>query len=69
MKLLTQLLNALWVQDSEMLANSLIIDILYFVLLTILFLENGLLLAASLPGDSSLVLANILIIKGAMGLP
>ncbi len=44
MELLTQLLNALWAQDFETLANPSMIGMLYFVLFMILFLENGLLL-------------------------
>ncbi|SUG86532.1 DedA family inner membrane protein YqjA [Salmonella enterica subsp. enterica] len=43
MELLTQLLNALWAQDFETLANPSMIGMLYFVLFMILFLENGLL--------------------------
>ena len=66
MELLTQLLNALWAQDFETLANPSMIGMLYFVLFTILFLENGLLPAAFLPGDSLLVLVGVLIAKGAM---
>ena len=50
MELLTQLLNALWAQDYETLANPSMIGMLYFVLFMILFLENGLLPAAFLPG-------------------
>lgn len=55
MELLTQLLQALWAQDFETLANPSMIGMLYFVLFVILFLENGLLPAAFLPGDSLLV--------------
>lgn len=69
MELLTQLLNALWSQDFETLANPSMIGMLYFVLFMILFLENGLLPAAFLPGDSLLVLVGVLIAKGAMGFP
>ncbi len=43
MELFTQLLNALWAQDYETLANPSMIGMLYFVLFMILFLENGLL--------------------------
>jgi membrane protein DedA with SNARE-associated domain len=68
MELLTQLLNALWAQDYETLANPSMIGMLYFVLFMILFLENGL-PAAFLPGDSLLVLVGVLIAKGAMGFP
>jgi hypothetical protein len=63
------LLNALWAQDYETLANPSMIGMLYFVLFMILFLENGLLPAAFLPGDSLLVLVGVLIAKGAMGFP
>ena len=66
MELFTQLLNALWAQDYETLANPSMIGMLYFVLFMILFLENGLLPAAFLPGDSLLVLVGVLIAKGAM---
>lgn len=69
MELLTQLLQALWAQDFETLANPSMIGMLYFVLFVILFLENGLLPAAFLPGDSLLVLVGVLIAKGAMGYP
>ena len=51
------------------LANPSMIGMLYFVLFVILFLENGLLPAAFLPGDSLLVLVGVLIAKGAMGYP
>lgn len=67
MELLTQLLSALWSQDFETLANPSLIGMLYFVLFMIIFLENGLLPAAFLPGDSLLVLVGVLIAKGAMG--
>lgn len=40
MELLTQLLNALWAQDYETLANPSMIGMLYFVLFMILFLET-----------------------------
>ena len=69
MELLTQLLHALWNQDFETLANPSMIGMLYVVLFMILFLENGLLPAAFLPGDSLLVLVGVLIAKGAMGFP
>ena len=69
MELLSQLLNALWSQDFETLSNPSMIGMLYFVLFMILFLENGLLPAAFLPGDSLLVLIGVLIAKGALGFP
>lgn len=67
MELLTQLLHALWDQDFVTLANPSLIVMLYFVLFMILFLENALLPAAFLPGDSLLILVGVLIAKGAMG--
>lgn len=66
MELLTQLLHALWSQDFETLANPSLIGMLYFALFMILFLENGLLPAAFLPGDSLLILVGVLVAKGAM---
>ena len=69
MELLTQLLNALWSQDFETLANPSMVGMLYFVLFMIIFLENGLLPAAFLPGDSLLILVGVLIAKGAMDFP
>lgn len=41
MELFTQLLNALWAQDYETLANPSMIGMLYFVLFMILFLRTG----------------------------
>lgn len=41
MELLTQLLQALWAQDFETLANPSMIGMLYFVLFVILFLETA----------------------------
>ena len=69
MELLSQLLHALWSQDFETLSNPGMIGMLYFVLFVILFLENGLLPAAFLPGDSLLVLIGVLIAKDALGYP
>lgn len=68
MELLTQLLNALWAQDFETLANPSMIGMLYFVLFMILFLENGL-LPAAFCRDSLLVLVGVLCAKGAMAFP
>lgn len=68
MELLTQLLNALWAQDFETLANPSMIGMLYFVLFMILFLRTVCCLLP-LPGDSSLVLVGVLCAKGAMAFP
>ena len=68
MELLTQLLNALWAQDFETLANPSMIGMLYFALFTILFPENGLLPAVFLPVDIFLVLSRVLCATSAMAL-
>ncbi|XBS69354.1 DedA family protein [Acerihabitans sp. KWT182] len=69
MDILKALVNALWQQDFEMLADPSLVWTLYLVLFFILFLENGLLPAAFLPGDSLLILVGVLIAKGAMNFP
>ncbi len=69
MDLIQELLYALWQQDYETLANPSLVWVIYILLFLILFLENGLLPAAFLPGDSLLVLVGVLVSKGAMGFP
>jgi membrane protein DedA with SNARE-associated domain len=69
MEIISSLMHALWQQDYETLANPSLVWTLYIVLFTIIFLENGLLPAAFLPGDSLLILVGVLIAKGAMSFP
>lgn len=69
MDIIKQLLDALWQQDFEMLANPSLVWTLYGLLFMILFLENGLLPAAFLPGDSLLILVGVLVAKGTMNFP
>lgn len=69
MDMIQTLLHALWQQDYEILANPSFVWTVYIILFTILFLENGLLPAAFLPGDSLLILVGVLIAKGTMGFP
>jgi Uncharacterized membrane-associated protein len=69
MDILKALLHALWQQDYEMLSDPTLVWAIYGVLFLILFLENGLLPAAFLPGDSLLILVGVLIAKGTMGFP
>jgi membrane protein DedA with SNARE-associated domain len=69
MDILKALMNALWQQDFETLSDPTLIWTIYLVLFVILFLENGLLPAAFLPGDSLLILVGVLIAKGAMNFP
>jgi len=63
------LVYALWHQDYVMLADPSLVWAIYLVLFMILFLENGLLPAAFLPGDSLLILVGVLIAKGTMNFP
>lgn len=69
MEILQALLTALWQQDYQTLANPSLVWVIYSLLFVILFLENGLLPAAFLPGDSLLILVGVLIAKGTMGFP
>ncbi|KQN57947.1 DedA family protein [Erwinia sp. E602] len=69
MDIFKDLLHALWQQDYVTLADPSLVWTLYFVLFMILFLENGLLPAAFLPGDSLLILVGVLIAKGTMSFP
>lgn len=58
------LLKALWEQDFQTLANPDLVFMLYAVLFVVLVLENGILPATFLPGDSLLLLAGTLIVHG-----
>jgi membrane protein DedA with SNARE-associated domain len=67
MDVLRTIIQALWHQDFTAIADPSVIWVVYAVLFTTLFLENGLLPAAFLPGDSLLLLSGALIAKGVMG--
>lgn len=69
MDIIKQLLHALWQQDFATLSNPSLVWTLYILLFMILFLENGLLPAAFLPGDSLLILVGVLVAKGTMNFP
>lgn len=69
MDMLKELIQALWQQDFETLANPSLVWTISILLCVILFLENGLLPAAFLPGDSLLILVGVLIAKGTMNFP
>jgi len=69
MDILKSLVHALWQQDFETLADPTLVWTIYLVLFVILCLENGLLPAAFLPGDSLLILVGVLIAKGTMNFP
>lgn len=69
MELIKELLNALWHQDFDILADPKLVWTIYILLFLIIFLENGLLPAAFLPGDSLLILVGVLVAKGTMNYP
>ncbi|MEC5342758.1 DedA family protein [Brenneria populi] len=69
MDIIKELLNALWLQDFDVLADPKLVWTIYILLFLILFLENGLLPAAFLPGDSLLILVGVLVAKGTMNYP
>lgn len=66
MDVLKEIIHALWTQDFAALADPSMIWVVYMVLFTTLLLENGLLPASFLPGDSLLLLTGALIAKGVM---
>ena len=68
MAVLTQILHALWQHDFSVLANPNVLWVVYAVLFATLFLENGLIPASFLPGDSLLLLTGALVSKGVMSL-
>ncbi|NDL63641.1 DedA family protein [Acerihabitans arboris] len=66
MSVLHEIVRALWQQDFAALANPRVIGIVYCVMFATLFLENGLLPASFLPGDSLLLLSGAMVAKGVM---
>jgi len=66
MAVICDIFHALWRHDFSMLADPNLLWVIYAVLFTTLFLENGLLPASFLPGDSLLLLTGALIAKGVM---
>ncbi|MCG8710413.1 DedA family protein [Brenneria sp. 4F2] len=66
MSVVHEIIQALWHQDFSALANPHVIWVVYGILFTTLFLENGLLPASFLPGDSLLLLTGAMIAKGVM---
>ncbi|ETS33035.1 hypothetical protein BB987_13500 [Photorhabdus temperata] len=66
MEVLNEIMQALWQHDFSKLANPDVLWIIYGILFVTLVLENGLLPAAFLPGDTLLILAGALIAKGVM---
>ncbi|CAJ0990881.1 DedA family protein [Pantoea sp. Nvir] len=66
MSVLHKMVCALWNQDFTALADPNLVWVVYSAMFLTLFLENGLLPAAFLPGDSLLLLAGAMISKGVM---
>ncbi len=66
MAVIQNIVQALWQHDFAALANPHVIGVVYCVMFATLFLENGLLPASFLPGDSLLLLAGALVAKGVM---
>ncbi|AWH87147.1 DedA family protein [Limnobaculum parvum] len=63
---ITDLFQALLHQDFKTLANPEFLWAIYGILFLIIFLENGLLPAAFLPGDSLLLLSGALVAQGSL---
>ena len=57
MAVIQDIIAALWQHDFAALADPHVVGIVYLVMFATLFLENGLLPASFLPGDSLLLLA------------
>lgn len=66
MTVIENIFTALWQHNFTALANPHIVGMVYGVMFLTLFLENGLLPASFLPGDSLLLLAGALIAKNVM---
>lgn len=66
MSLITDLFQALIHQDFRTLANPEFLWAIYGIFFVVIFLENGLLPAAFLPGDSLLLLSGALIAQGSL---
>ncbi|AIN46918.1 DedA family inner membrane protein YqjA [Candidatus Palibaumannia cicadellinicola] len=62
-------MHALWQQDFKTLSDPNLVWTTYLLVFVILFLENGILPAAFLPGDSLLILIGVLIAKGTLTFP
>lgn len=69
MDVIINLGHALWHHNVEMLSNPSVIWTLYGILFTVIMLENGILPAAFLPGDSLLLLVGVLAAKGTVNFP
>ncbi|ABF13882.1 DedA family protein [Candidatus Palibaumannia cicadellinicola] len=69
MYIIQEICHALWQHDFKTLSDHNIVWTTYLLVFIILFLENGILPAAFLPGDSLLILIGVLIAKGTLTFP
>ncbi|CAK9883993.1 MAG: Inner membrane protein YghB [Candidatus Erwinia impunctatus] len=67
MNALHSIMHAMWNHDFSVLAQGEVIWVVYAIMFGTLLLENGLLPAAFLPGDSLILLAGAMVAKGVMG--
>lgn len=66
MEVIREIVLALWQHDFMKLANPEVLWVIYTVLFVVIVLENGVLPAAFLPGDTLLLLSGALIAKGVL---
>lgn len=66
MEVLREIVLALWNHDFLKLSNPEVLWVIYTVLFVVIVLENGVLPAAFLPGDTLLILSGALIAKGVL---
>ncbi|WP_159714902.1 DedA family protein [Blochmannia endosymbiont of Camponotus nipponensis] len=66
MNMLKELFNVVWQNNFTLGNNIKFLLAIYFLIFLILFLENAVLIAVFLPGDSLLVILGILIAKGTL---
>ncbi|HGM9961538.1 TPA: DedA family protein [Providencia stuartii] len=66
MEVLREIVLALWHHDFLKLSNPEVLWVIYTVLFVVIVLENGVLPAAFLPGDTLLILSGALIAKGVL---
>lgn len=66
MKIFKEIIIALIYYDFNKLKNPEIIWVIYFTLFLIIFLENGIIFAAFLPGDTLIILSGSLATKGIL---
>ncbi len=66
MEVLREIVMALWHHDFMKLSNPEVLWVIYTVLFVVIVLENGVLPAAFLPGDTLLILSGALIAKGVL---